>query len=232
MNNDLISREALKETLTSETRDNFQFVCLSHVLEKIDNAQAVEAKQDELLDYIKLSLKHSDELKEKYRNKHKESNSQHDLYYSHLFEGMAEAYDDLLKKMGESEPVIEKDTYQIRKAYERGFETGIYAKSKEAIGVIEDLTKALEDNGIIAQAPEIKEALTMGIEALKREGKSDKQGESKQGEWIPMSTDCRGYSESFKCSICGAYIYPRYLEKELDYNLCPYCGADMGGKEE
>lgn len=53
-----------------------------------------------------------------------------------------------------------------------------------------------------------------------------------QGEWIPMSTDCRGYSESFKCSICGAYIYPRCLEKELDYNLCPYCGADMGGREE
>ena len=53
-----------------------------------------------------------------------------------------------------------------------------------------------------------------------------------QGEWIPMSTDCRGYSESFKCSICGAYIYPRCLEKELDYNLCPYCGADMKGSEE
>lgn len=52
-----------------------------------------------------------------------------------------------------------------------------------------------------------------------------------QGEWIPMSTDCRGYSESFKCSICGAYIYPRCLEKELDYNLCPYCGADMRGEE-
>ena len=52
-----------------------------------------------------------------------------------------------------------------------------------------------------------------------------------QGEWIPMSTDCRGYSESFKCSICGAYIYPRYLEKELDYNFCPYCGADTGDEE-
>ena len=52
-----------------------------------------------------------------------------------------------------------------------------------------------------------------------------------RGEWIPMSTDCRGYSESFKCSICGAYIYPRCLEKELDYNFCPYCGADMGDEE-
>ena len=53
-----------------------------------------------------------------------------------------------------------------------------------------------------------------------------------KGEWIPMSPDCRGYSESFKCSICGAYIYPRCLEKELDYNFCPYCGADMGGDKE
>ena len=36
----------------------------------------------------------------------------------------------------------------------------------QAIGILEDLTKALEDNGIIVQAPEIKEALQMGIEAL------------------------------------------------------------------
>ena len=40
-------------------------------------------------------------------------------------------------------------------------------EKKIAIGIIEDLEKSLEDNGIIAQAPEIKEALTMGIEALK-----------------------------------------------------------------
>ncbi len=53
--------------------------------------------------------------------------------------------------------------------------------------------------------------------------------ERAKGEWIPMSTDCRGYSESFKCSICGAYIYPRCAEKELDYNGCPYCFADMRG---
>ena len=38
---DLINREALKTALTSETRDNFEFVCLSRVLEKIDNAQTV-----------------------------------------------------------------------------------------------------------------------------------------------------------------------------------------------
>lgn len=39
---DLISREALKEALTDGTRDIYVFVCLSRVLEKIDNAPAVE----------------------------------------------------------------------------------------------------------------------------------------------------------------------------------------------
>ena len=43
-------------------------------------------------------------------------------------------------------------------------------ENKVAIGIIEDLEKALEDNGIITQAPEIKEALTMSIEALRKEG--------------------------------------------------------------
>ena len=54
-----------------------------------------------------------------------------------------------------------------------------------------------------------------------------------KGEWIPMNPDCRGYSDYFKCSICGAYIYPHTPEKELDYNGCPYCFADMqkGGTE-
>lgn len=41
-------------------------------------------------------------------------------------------------------------------------------EKKIAISIIEDLEKALEDNGVIARAPEIKEALTMSIETLKR----------------------------------------------------------------
>lgn len=75
-------------------RDNDERI----VVEAIIQAKKTQA---ELLDYIKLSIKHSDEFKEKYKSKYKESNSQNDLYYSHLFEGMAEAYDDILKKMGE-----------------------------------------------------------------------------------------------------------------------------------
>ena len=35
---DLISRDALKAELTSDTKDKYVFVCLSSVLEKIDNA--------------------------------------------------------------------------------------------------------------------------------------------------------------------------------------------------
>lgn len=46
-------------------------------------------------------------------------------------------------------------------------------EKKTAIGIIEDLEKSLEDNGIIAQAPEIKEALTKGIEALRRESEGE-----------------------------------------------------------
>lgn len=51
------------------------------------------------------------------------------------------------------------------------------------------------------------------------------------GEWIGINRDCRGYCDTFKCSICGAYIYPYTVVKELDYNGCPYCFADMRGAE-
>lgn len=43
---DLISREALKNAFTSETRNIYEFVCLSYVLEKIDNAPSVEETEE------------------------------------------------------------------------------------------------------------------------------------------------------------------------------------------
>lgn len=46
-------------------------------------------------------------------------------------------------------------------------------ENKIAIGIIEDLEKSLEDNGVIALAPEIKEALEKGIEALKEKNDDD-----------------------------------------------------------
>lgn len=53
-----------------------------------------------------------------------------------------------------------------------------------------------------------------------------------QGKWIGKDRDSRGYCDCFECSNCGAYIYPHCLEKELDYNGCPYCFADMRGDKE
>lgn len=39
---DLISREALIEAITSETKNEFEFICLSRLFEIIDNAPTVE----------------------------------------------------------------------------------------------------------------------------------------------------------------------------------------------
>ena len=86
--------------------------------------------------------------------------------------------------------------------------------NQDAIGIIEDLEKALEDNGIISQAPEIKEALTMSIEALKRS----------QGEWLKIT------SRIYKCSECGRNIHS--CDADLGYYPFCHCGAKMkGGKE-
>ena len=52
-----------------------------------------------------------------------------------------------------------------------------------------------------------------------------------QGKWIGKGRDSRGYCDCFECSNCGAYIYPITFEKELDYNGCPYCFADMRGED-
>lgn len=54
---------------------------------------------------------------------------------------------------------------------------------------------------------------------------------SLKGTWIGIDKDSRGYCDGFKCSNCGAYIYPRSCEKELDYPSCPYCLADMSDEE-
>lgn len=78
-------------------------------------------------------------------------------------------------------------------------------ENKEVIGIIEDLEKALEDNGIIAQAPEIKEALKLSVEALKREG-----------EWIDTGS-------GQECNVCHEiqYGYDNFR------HFCANCGARM-----
>lgn len=88
---------------------------------------------------------------------------------------------------------------------------------KIAIGIIEDLEKSLEDNGIIAQAPEIKEALTMSIEALKG-------GEVRPKGELTYHTD--GYIAFYTCSKCNGF-------GDIQDKFCKHCGADMrkGGEE-
>lgn len=56
--------------------------------------------------------------------------------------------------------------------------------------------------------------------------------ERPKGYWIGQNKDCRGYCDSFKCSECGALIYPNCVQTECDYPSCPFCLSDMRGEEE
>lgn len=95
----------------------------------------------------------------------------------------------------------------------------------------DDYKRALRiiDNAQAVPLPDFKDGYKQAI----IDGRTNFKPKGKwKGEWIPVNPDCRGYPEYFKCSICGAYIYPSSAEKELDYNGCPYCFADMRGEEE
>ena len=70
------------------------------------------------------------------------------------------------------------------------------------------------------------------IEDMKAELRNVLKEAKPQGYWIGKGRDSRGYCACFECSNCGAYIYPLSLEKELDYNGCPYCFADMRGDDD
>lgn len=41
----------------------------------------------------------------------------------------------------------------------------------------------------------------------------------------PINQDCRGYTDQYECIKCKAYIYLPCLEKQCDYNYCPYCSC-------
>lgn len=87
--------------------ENSNFECVS-----VPYDEQIANEQASLLDYLKLCLKQSDEYKEKYRQAYKQSKSESDLYYSHLFEGMGEAYDDLIKRL-EKHDIYNKRGEQI-----------------------------------------------------------------------------------------------------------------------
>jgi len=43
--------------------------------------------------------------------------------------------------------------------------------------------------------------------------------------FIPENADIRGYTNTFRCSNCGEYIYTHHLVKDVDYEFCPWCGG-------
>lgn len=47
-----------------------------------------------------------------------------------------------------------------------------------------------------------------------------------KGKWIGGTTDC------FQCSNCSKLsFYPSYVKvTEVEWDYCPYCGADMRGE--
>lgn len=42
--------------------------------------------------------------------------------------------------------------------------------------------------------------------------------------FTPVNKDCRGYTNCFKCTKCGANIYTADYSRGLEYSFCPYCG--------
>lgn len=55
-------------------------------------------KNNEMLEYLKISLSQSDELKEKHRNVDDDGLKEYRKRMAIIFEGMGEAYDDLLNR--------------------------------------------------------------------------------------------------------------------------------------
>lgn len=43
--------------------------------------------------------------------------------------------------------------------------------------------------------------------------------------FLPVNADCRGYTDTFRCSECGRPITASSVTKELDYDFCPWCGG-------
>lgn len=110
---------------------------------------------------------------------------------------------------------------------------------KEAISDVElSLTNKRTILGIVDNAQTIETYTEEDLKKAIKTGYDDGYAMAKakyerpQGKWISKGRDSRGYCDCFECSNCGAYIYPHCLEKELDYNGCPYCFADMRGEKK
>lgn len=53
----------------------------------------------------------------------------------------------------------------------------------------------------------------------------------KRTRFIPVKPDRRRLANIFQCVRCGGEINDGWSMKELDYNFCPWCGAEREDEE-
>lgn len=53
--------------------------------------------------------------------------------------------------------------------------------------------------------------------------------DDKKTRFIGLKRNSRGRTDAFRCEQCGCEIYVDWDVKELDYNYCPWCGAERQG---
>jgi uncharacterized paraquat-inducible protein A len=53
-----------------------------------------------------------------------------------------------------------------------------------------------------------------------------------EGQWIRVEADCRGYTNTFKCSECGSIVALNAFSKWCEYPYCPWCMAEMVDTDE
>ena len=49
----------------------------------------------------------------------------------------------------------------------------------------------------------------------------------REGVWVKVNPDSRGYTDTFRCSACGSQVALRDFDTECDYPNCPWCGSEM-----
>lgn len=54
----------------------------------------------------------------------------------------------------------------------------------------------------------------------------------KKTRFIPVRPDIRGYANIYECEHCRCWTQTGYYVLELDYNFCPWCGAEVEEDEE
>lgn len=75
---------------------------------------------------------------------------------------------------------------------------------------------------------EAYEAITNCIKAIEEAPVvMHEKPERKKGRWLVCGRDQRGYADTWECSECGSLVQYAYRLKDIDYDFCPHCGAEM-----